>query len=151
MQDCTFLPTCLVSDRPTRQDPFGLIDNLCENLHQDYHSVDSFLSFIKSMFCAPSKPLLLFHNNAKGSTFFIQISALLPVVLHLLVGKSTLCTILRYLLHPTASTTRGNSASLKIKIQEGLQASYAEPLRDTSVMPRQKFSLTEQFLRTHAM
>jgi len=28
MQDCTFLHTCLVSDRPTRQDPIGSIDTL---------------------------------------------------------------------------------------------------------------------------
>ncbi len=50
-------------------------------------SVDSFLSLIKSIFGAPSKPLLPIYNVAKVVTFFIQISALLPVVLHLYVGK----------------------------------------------------------------
>jgi hypothetical protein len=46
-------------------------------------SVDSFLSLIKSILVLPSKPLSLLHNDAKSGIFFIQISALLPVVLHL--------------------------------------------------------------------
>ena len=83
MQDCTFLRSCLESDRPTHQDPFGLIDNICGNLNRDHLNVDSFLSLIKSIFGVSSKPLLPFHNNAKPGTFFIQIKALHLVVLHL--------------------------------------------------------------------
>jgi hypothetical protein len=45
-------------------------------------SVDSFLSLIKSILVSPSKPLLLSHHDAKYSTFFIQVSALLLVMLH---------------------------------------------------------------------
>jgi hypothetical protein len=69
MQDCTFVHACLVSDKPTRQDPFRLIDNLCGNLHRDHHSVDSFLSLIKSIFGAPSKPLSFFNNDKKVVLF----------------------------------------------------------------------------------
>jgi hypothetical protein len=70
MQDCTFLRTCLVSDRPTRQDPLGSIDNLCGNLHQDHHSVDSFLSLIKSILVLSSKSLSPSHNDTKVVNFF---------------------------------------------------------------------------------
>jgi hypothetical protein len=70
MQDCTFLLTCLVLDRPTRQDPFGSIDNLCGNLHRDHHSVNSFLSLLKSILVLPSKSLSPSHNDAKVVNFF---------------------------------------------------------------------------------
>ena len=36
IQDCAFLHTCLVLDRPTRQDPVGSIDTLCGNLHREH-------------------------------------------------------------------------------------------------------------------
>ena len=70
MQDCTFLRTCLVSDRPTRQDLFRSIDNFCGNLRQDHHSLDSFLSLIKSILVLSSKSLSPSHNDAKVVNFF---------------------------------------------------------------------------------
>ena len=52
MQDCTFLHTCLVLDRPTRQDPTGLIDTLCGNLHREHRLEKFILSLIKIHFGA---------------------------------------------------------------------------------------------------
>ena len=133
MQDCTFLCTCLVSNRPTHKDPFVSIDNLCGNLHQDHLNVDSFLSLIKYIFGAPSKPLLPFHNDAQVVLFSsrFQHSILSCCISRLGKGLyalsfNTCYNLLRLLL-------RGSSASLKFEIQEGLQASDVEALRDTSV------------------
>jgi hypothetical protein len=101
--------TCLVSDRPTRQDPLGLIDNLCRNLHRDHHSVDSFLSLIKSILVLTSKSLLLAHDDKKLVNCFhpdfrtpSRCAASLgwtKGLMHCMVVHLTLCdTILHYCL-----------------------------------------------------
>ena len=64
MQDCSrglhsyvsarYLETLMLH---SNKDPFGSIDNLCANLHRII-SVGSFLSLIKFVFGAPSKPFL---------------------------------------------------------------------------------------------
>jgi hypothetical protein len=115
MQDCTFLYTCLVSDRPTCQDPFGSIDNLCGNLHQDHHSVDPFLSLIKSILVLSSKSLLPSHNNAKVVNFFHPDFSTPSRRAASLGWEKGLMHYRTIPVNPTTLLSRGNSTSSKLR------------------------------------